>query len=317
MIAFIILAFYGICVSSFEVVGYLPEYRYGTIQDWDGVMKRLTQLILFSLEVRNDGELKDLDRFPSPELLETILAAAVVHKTKVILCLGGNARSGGFPTVSLSSIIRTHFIQHILDFLLKHKLHGLDLNWEYPSSKQEWDGLFKIIEGLKTAFKPHGLILTMAIYPGQEKLLPGKTIANLDFIHTMVYDQRDRHSTMEFAKTSIKNIKSSLSRADVKSKVTLGVPFYGRLRKNGEAVTYQELINNNPTEQVATKNEVNGYYYNGVKTISAKTRLASKENMAGVMIWEVGQDITDPESPLSLLNAIYRSRPDAQPKTDL
>ena len=45
-------------------------------------------------------------------------------------------------------------------------------------------------------------------------------------------------------------------------------------------------------------------YYNGVDTITEKT-LYAKENLGGIMIWELTQDTSDPDR--SLLQAIDRS----------
>ncbi len=45
-------------------------------------------------------------------------------------------------------------------------------------------------------------------------------------------------------------------------------------------------------------------YYNGVDTITEKT-LYAKENLGGIMIWELTQDTSDPGR--SLLRAIDRS----------
>jgi len=260
-----------------------------------------------------------LDRFPSPELLPTILEAAKKHKTKVLLCLGGNSRSGGFSTVATDQIVRSHFVNVITNFLIEHKLHGLDLNWEYPNTQQEWEGLFLMIQELNVAFKPYGLILSMAIYPGQERALISSpaAIASLDYIHTMSYDQNDRHSTKDFAKKTIDGCKQVLGTETTKKKVTLGVPFYGRRRTNGEAITYQELVNNNPAAAISSKNEYNGFYYNGVKMIKDKTTMASKRGLAGIMIWEVGQDITDPTSEDSLLQAIWSAIPKQNKKNEL
>ena len=45
-------------------------------------------------------------------------------------------------------------------------------------------------------------------------------------------------------------------------------------------------------------------YYNGVDTIAAKTRYA-RENLGGIMIWELTQDTSDPDR--SLLRTIGKA----------
>jgi len=43
-------------------------------------------------------------------------------------------------------------------------------------------------------------------------------------------------------------------------------------------------------------------YYNGINTIKQKTQFALKEKMAGVMIWEISQDLNDDRSLLKAIN---------------
>ena len=54
--------------KPFTVFGYLPEYRYASI-DFSSLFSSLTHLIFFSIEVDPTGTLTALDRFPSPEIL--------------------------------------------------------------------------------------------------------------------------------------------------------------------------------------------------------------------------------------------------------
>jgi hypothetical protein len=53
----------------------------------------------------------------------------------------------------------------------------------------------------------------------------------------------------------------------------------------------------------AQVDQVNDIYYNGIPTIKAKTQLAI-DKVAGVMIWEIGQDAFGVNKQYSLLRAI-------------
>lgn len=147
---------------QFAVVGYIPEYRYGII-DWDAMCKHLTHAIFFSIEVTAEGELDAMDRFPNSEILARAHDAAKKYGTKLLICFGGNSRSGGFGTLVLSPEKRAHFIQNVMKLLDDNSLDGVDLNWEYPRSQAEWNGLFRLINEMKAAFKPTGRVLTMAV----------------------------------------------------------------------------------------------------------------------------------------------------------
>ena len=53
-----------------------------------------------------------------------------------------------------------------------------------------------------------------------------------------------------------------------------------------------------------SNDEINGYAFNGSSTIMQKVRHARQKKLAGIMIWETGQD--DPREEFSLLKAIGR-----------
>ena len=57
--------------------------------------------------------------------------------------------------------------------------------------------------------------------------------------------------------------------------------------------------------------EIAGYYFNSPQTVSKKTRLAIDKDLAGVMIWELGQDTQD---DVSLLRAIHEALPKLRPR---
>ncbi|MFZ4477033.1 MAG: glycosyl hydrolase family 18 protein, partial [Saprospiraceae bacterium] len=86
-------------------------------------------------------------------------------------------------------------------------------------------------------------------------------------------------------------------------KLTLGVPFYGYDFGVSpvEALTYRYIVSLNTAN--AQLDQVNDTYYNGIPTIKAKTQLAL-DQVAGVMIWEIGQDAFGTNQTYSLLRAI-------------
>ena len=123
-------ALFGVCAGSkatrpFAVVGYVPEYRYGII-DWDAMCKHLTHAIFFSIEVTSEGELSAMDRFPNSEILGRAHEAAKKYGTKLLICFGGNSRSGGFGTLVMSPEKRANFVQNVVKLLDENSLDGVD-----------------------------------------------------------------------------------------------------------------------------------------------------------------------------------------------
>ena len=119
--------------NEFVVAGYLPEWRYeGT--DWDTTCAHVTHLILFSMEVTEDAKLTASDRFPHAHM-DAIQEASRKHGCDLVLSIGGNKRTGGFPTVAKDKALSRKLARTLLYFVRQHNLHGVDFNWEYPNGE--------------------------------------------------------------------------------------------------------------------------------------------------------------------------------------
>eukprot|EP00668_Euglena_longa_P002380 GGOE01002753.1.p1 GENE.GGOE01002753.1~~GGOE01002753.1.p1 ORF type:complete len:182 (+),score=14.56 GGOE01002753.1:255-800(+) len=82
--------------------------------------------------------------------------------------------------------------------------------------------------------------------------------------------------------------------------VGMGGEGFRLVRDPREAKTYEELCTLfNPS---ADQDEVGGWYFNGVSTVIRKAQWAKQRGLAGVMVWEAGQDSR--VQPQSLLQAL-------------
>merc|ERR1712216_470934 len=77
-------------------------------------------------------------------------------------------------------------------------------------------------------------------------------------------------------------------------KLTVGLPFYGRSVTTGEWKSYEDLVQEHhpldPKSDMVVGQTQEKISFNGPQTIADKTRVALEAGIAGVMIWEVGQD---------------------------
>ena len=308
--------------NEFVVAGYLPEWRYeGT--DWDTTCAHVTHLIIFSMEVTEDAKLTASDRFPHAHM-DAIQEASRKHGCDLVLSIGGNKRTGGFPTVAKDKALSRKLARTLLYFVRQHNLHGVDFNWEYPNGEEEWRGLHRLLKITRRVFDRHRdetgtrFSISMAYYPDgrQEKILTEfGASAHVDMAHGMAYDfGPGGHSTMELAKNVVKNLERTGMN---KSIATLGLPFYGRSMWKQGWRTYEDLASEHPglgTKGGGDEDPSGEYSLNGPDTIAKKVKLAMNAGLRGVMIWELGQDF-HPGDGRSLLRAIAREVwPNGRPK---
>lgn len=305
-IILIIYSIHNIRSKEFAIIGYIPEYRQNTI-DWKAISPHLTHAILFSLELTKTGELAALDRFPNEEFMNSAKKNFQNKGGKLLICFGGNSRTNGFPEMVKEKENRRNFINNLQKLMEEKHLDGVDLNWEYPRDHDEWIGLFKLIIEIRENFG-NNKIITLALYPGQEKIFPDYIINIVDYFLVMIYDMSCKnppchHSSYNFFKTASldnKNIK--------KCKIALGLPFYARDGFTFKAETYAKIVKFGIDDK---KDEIKGegrdfWMFNSVKTISDKTKFSLDNHFGGVMIWEVGQDL-HPSNKLALLPAITQT----------
>ena len=284
--------------NSFEVTGYLPDYQIANVQP--SVARYLTDLVFFSFAPTRDADFTR-DVMTSAELafLKEVKSR---YGTRILLGLSEHRSRGALASICERKPLREKLAASLADYLLKQGFDGVDIDWEYPRSSENAD-FAALLQQIHSVFAPLGLRLTVAVSPSHP--LSRVAYAAVDRIHVMAYDDWGRHSTLSEAADDIRAFEDQGAAA---AKLQLGVPFYGRgYREDGpswnDAVSYRTLqarYSPGPGEDT-----VSGYYFNGIDTVREKVRLAKAEGLAGVMVWEIGQDTT---GRTSLLRAISRTR---------
>ena len=214
--------------------------------------------------------------------------------------MGGWGRSADFAKAAAADAGRQKFSAALVKFCQDNEFDGADLDWEHPANETEQRDYGLLLAAIRQAFEPHHLQLTIAVAGWQA--LTNEAIQAVDRVHLMAYDAKGRHSTFEFAEADV----ARLQKAGVPlARICLGVPFYGRgMKDSSKTLPYSDIVAKfRPAPDV---DEVDGVYFNGPQTFERKTKLAQSKKLAGVMIWELGQDA--PEGA-SLLQLIHRTRP--------
>lgn len=275
----------------FRVAVYVPDYR---MASFDPLATRgVTDLILFSASLKPDGQI-DLSRLSKTPWAK-LKQLKEERKTRLILAIGGWERSQHFAEIASSKERRRAFVKSALNLCEKYQLDGFDLDWEHPKDSKEGENYASLLRDLHEALAPkkRSIAITMAAW----QPLPKTAFEAVNWVQIMAYDHEGRHATMESAKDDVKTL---IDRGAPAEKIVLGLPFYGRgISRRNETATYAQIVSRSHPEPDV--DEFDGLYFNGPKTIRRKTRFARESHLAGVMVWEIGQDAPGEDSLLKVI----------------
>lgn len=178
----------------------------------------------------------------------------------VLVSVGGWLWSGAFSDMALTKQSRATFIASVVDFVTRHQLDGLDIDWEYPGlpgaephfrveDKQNYTLLLKELRARfnkleKELHRP--LYLTVATGASSEFLAHtemNKVQKYVDTVNLMTYDYYEpdsdaitgHHAPLHINPADPKKISDEKSVEEYEeagvpaSKIVLGVPFYGHV----------------------------------------------------------------------------------------
>ncbi|KAF9531136.1 glycoside hydrolase superfamily [Crepidotus variabilis] len=170
---------------------------------------------------------------------------------KVLLSIGGwtNSQAGHFNFVTNPSA-RTAFVNSAVQMIEDYGFDGIDLDWEYPTSKEQGQGFADLFTALRTAFNNlqtrksdstrYIISSAMSLVPSNYQLLNIPQLnAAIDYWNFMAYDFSGPWSTTtenqanvyggqgtglssDAAVTGFKSLGASVD------KIVLGMPLYGR-----------------------------------------------------------------------------------------
>ena len=305
LLVYFIFFEHALCSQNPVVLGYLPYYRFELAGKID--YTKLTHLNLAFLNPDTLGNLSIGDKDITPIVA---LAKSNNPQIRVFISIAGGHITPEWQAAYdkyLRPEYRSEFIVLLMHYLSDYQLDGIDVDLEWSSINELYSPF--VLE-LADSVRARGKKITAALpaiyrYP---QLSP-QALDAFDLIHIMAYDltgpwaptRPGPHSPLSLAPESIDYWLGQGARAE---QLTLGLPFYGYDFSNLPEVrsfTYAAMVAENTA--YARLDQVGERYYNGISTVQAKTWLA-REEVAGVMIWELGQDAFEPYRSYSLLTAI-------------
>ena len=278
--------------AKLGVTGYLPEYRLDSVNAES--IKGINTLIFFGIEPNAGGNITD----------DSIKAASIKKIAdlkkqlgcKILLCVGGWNRSKHFPAIARSAATRKHFISQALSYCQKHGFDGIDYDWEHPKNERELSNYRSLLIETAKFFRTRHLKVTVAQASWQD--IGEVAYRAIDQVHLMSYDHAFPQATYE---KSSHDINQLIKWGCPPGKISLGIPFYGR-NKARASRTYSQLVRDK--SPAPATDVINGFAFNGRKTIIRKVKFAKQQELGGIMIWELGQDVQDKN--LSLLQVIIK-----------
>ncbi len=265
-----------------KVFGFYSSYDL-TPSLTDEQLDGLTHINYFSVKMPTDGNLTDayVSSQTNGQRLVDLINRANPKGVKVLLAIGGWGLSNEFAGVAGNATYRKNFGTTAAAFCKNNGLAGIDIDWEFPSAGSN---LPLLLDAINAAFTPAGLILTMSCNGEAPQYYGSSALNKTTYILVMAYDMGTPHSSYAASTQAFTTYAGQVTQ---KSKLMLGVPFYGR-NAAGEK-NYSELLKMNPS-LAPSANEYGGYNFNGPDLIQQKSAYVVDQGGGGMMIWDVGQD---------------------------
>ena len=293
-----------------QLIGFYPNYRYNSLPpnsiDWD----QLTRIIYTFAIPEADGTID----FSAISNTSALVNQAHNAGVEVWFSLGGGGSgSDSFPSAINLKSKRTKMIEDILTFLGNNCMDGVDVDYEQFIGTGVESNLTIFVQELAEALHTYGYKISIDVYGADwfGKRFGDEIVDAVDYFHIMAYDfsgpwapnDPGPHSSFEQAIGSGSSSSSSgiayweNYRGWNKEKLILGVPFYGRdFDDSGNALTYAQILDIDPAASAVS--QWNNIYYNGFDLIDSKAQHIVANGYQGMMIWEIGQDSTDPNYSL-------------------
>ena len=249
---------------TFKIVGYVQS---GTAGGWNGdYYKKATHLVIFGPEVDADGNI--VWKGTSKDVLKYWAYQGSKTDTRIMVAIGGanlstGNKSANFSAIANAGAAQTNFLNQLAE-LKDYWVWGVDIDredvWPYGA------GLDQLVPAIYNKIHPLGMKVTVATGSTTNGF---SSWSYADWVNVMCYDFNNNSSSCPGA--------CMTTYSSNKSQAAIGVPFYTGAGSYLSGAT-NDLVNTTGIA-TATSNIKNGGF-------------------AGIMIWDLSQDKTDPSSSL-------------------
>lgn len=278
------------------------------------------------------------------------------HGVKLLPSIGGWTLSNEFPAIAADPVKRHAFAQSCVTLIQAFGFDGIDIDWEYPGysehsgTSSDKTNYTLFLQEIRTAIDAYGtsvgkdMLLTIAVgaSPTHMSNVEWNNVAPIvDIINLMSYDffgafdPITNHNAPLFAPSqgdptfnlakAVENLTQTYHVSP--SKITAGVPFYGRSMKTtssptlfggttgltdvvtfaadeGNPLYYNVLSAMNQFDEhwdnvakvpyLTGKSSLNTFVsYDNVESITQKAQFIVDQNLRGAIIWEITGDYVE------------------------
>jgi GH18 family chitinase len=314
-----VLLIIGVCFAIVQniraqnfVVGYMPTYNNFPNAVYGFDLDVLTHINIAFVNPDGNGNIY------MPNGTSTVVNAAHAKGVKVQISICGGAGSAtDYHNILSNSNTTNYFIANLVKACVDNNLDGVDVDIEgnvldgnYVTAAQYENFVTK----LGIALHAQNKLMTSALAGWFIDRVTNTAAQSFDLLGLMSYDAfggwtgPGQHSPYSMAVNDFNQWKNDKG-VDPK-KILIGLPFYGYgWGNNQRAWPYADVVNAfsgaENLDQIGTGADV--FYYNGIPTIKQKTTFA-KANSAGVMIWELTQDIAGAKSLLKAVGEVMGTK---------
>ncbi len=240
--------------KNYKVIAYVHGYQ----DNWGANFEKAKQITHINYAFANikDGKVVLGKEKDTDDLKKLNALKKVNPDLKILISVGGWSWSKNFSDAVLTENSRQIFANSAIDFMLKHQIDGIDLDWEYPGQigdnnvyreedKENFTSILKLIRYKLDSIEPNKYLSTIATGANQSYLdhtNMKEAQKYLDFINIMTYDfytggskYTGHHANLKNSEHSKNHPKSAeiaveqhLKSGIPAHKLVLGVAFYGR-----------------------------------------------------------------------------------------
>ena len=199
---------------------------------------------------------------------------------------------------------------NIRNFLKLHNLDGVNFDYEFPDTDEDYENFSKFIVSLKRTLGDD-YILSSALNASHANYSK-ECIQSFDTVELMSYDYYEENGDHATFRLTEEHVEAILEMGYPPEKINLGLPYYARPSDRSaywyDWGAYYDKVDSSRYYHCPETGKQ--FYFNDETLVYQKTALAIEKKLGGMMIWHYSSDAPS-DSGHSLFSAIQRAKNDA------